>query len=50
MYHENDGQPLVSGSVNWAKEGRSFRIEACNKFVNEEEDCFVWSEVDASHW
>ena len=50
VYHENDGQPLVSGSVNWAKEGRSFKIEPCNKFVSDEKDCFVWSEVDTGHW
>jgi len=50
VYHENDGQPLVSGSVNWAKEGRSFKIEPCNKFATDDKDCFVWSEVDSRHW
>jgi len=49
VYNEHSGKPLVSGSVNWAKAGRNFKLEACN-LKDSEGDCFLWSEIDKSHW
>jgi hypothetical protein len=39
----------VSGSVNWGKAGRHFKLETCAK-IQLESDCFIWMEMDPIHW
>ena len=49
VHGKTEGQTWVSGSVNWAKAGRHFKLETCPRHDNEN-DCFIWKEVDPSHW
>ncbi len=49
VHGETEGQTWVSGSVNWAKEGRHFKLETCPT-LDKEKDCFIWKEMDPSHW
>jgi hypothetical protein len=48
IYRKTEGQTWVSGSVNWAKAGRHFKLETCPKLKNEK-DCFIWKEMDTNH-
>ena len=49
MHGITEGQAWVSGGINWAKEGRHFKLETCPKH-EDEADCFIWKEMDPSHW
>lgn len=40
---------LVSGSLNWAKSGRHFKLETCST-EDANEDCYTWAEVNPMKW
>jgi hypothetical protein len=42
---QTKGQTWVSGSLNWAKAGRHFKLETCPQLENEK-DCFIWKELE----
>jgi hypothetical protein len=49
VHRKTEDKTWVSGSINWAKTGRHFILETCPKLENEK-DCFVWKELEPSHW
>jgi hypothetical protein len=49
VHGRTEGQTWVSGGINWAKAGRHFKLETCPKH-EDEEDCFIWKEMDPTHW
>jgi len=49
VHGETDGQVWAAGSVNWAKAGRHFMLEACAA-VEDEGTCFIWKELDPLRW
>jgi len=49
VYTKHFGKRLVSGSVNWAKAGRSFKLEPCLS-IDLDKDCYLWSEINKKHW
>ena len=44
-----EGHDWVSGHVIWAKEGRQFTVETCQR-GEEENDCYRWKEMDPKFW
>ncbi len=47
VHDELMGQTLVSGSVNWAKVHRHFKLEPC---ATADDNCHMWIEMDPSYW
>jgi hypothetical protein len=48
VHRKAEGQTWISGSVDWAKAGRYFKLETCPKLENEK-DCYIWKETDPNH-
>ena len=50
VYGEHMSRTFVSGSVNWAKAGRHFKLEMCAHEEGQADECYTWSETDTKQW